>query len=63
MPYMSGRSDEVEKALFLMRFHVPCWALAGVFERDPMYLVSLRARFGMVQFGGDPGPMGRSFTL
>src|SRR5262245_644682 len=25
MPYMSGRVETVEKALFLMRFHVPCW--------------------------------------
>jgi hypothetical protein len=36
MPYMSRRTDEVEKALFLMRFHVPCWAIAEVFGRDPM---------------------------
>jgi hypothetical protein len=24
MPYMSGWTDEVDKALCLMRFHVPC---------------------------------------
>lgn len=28
MPYRSGCVAEVEKALFLMRFQVPCWALA-----------------------------------
>ena len=28
MPYRSGRVDAVEKALFFMRFHVPCWAIA-----------------------------------
>ncbi len=37
MPSMSGRTDEVEKAVFLMRFHVPCWAIAEVFGHDPMY--------------------------
>ena len=37
MPYMSGRAADVEKALFLMRFHVPCWAIASVFGRDAMY--------------------------
>jgi hypothetical protein len=37
MPYMSGRVEEAEKALFLMRFHVPCWAIAYVFGRDAMY--------------------------
>jgi hypothetical protein len=36
MPSMSGRTDDVDKALFLMRFHVPCWAIAEVFGRDPM---------------------------
>lgn len=36
MPYMSASVAEVEKALFLMRFHVPCWALAYVFGRDAM---------------------------
>lgn len=36
MPYMSGRTAEVDKALFLMRFHVPCWAMAHVFGRDAM---------------------------
>jgi hypothetical protein len=35
-PYMTGRTEEVEKALFLRRFHVPCWALAHVFGRDAM---------------------------
>jgi hypothetical protein len=37
MPYRSGRVDAVEKALFFMRFHVPCWAIADVFGRDAMY--------------------------
>jgi hypothetical protein len=37
MPYMTGRTQEVDDALFLMRFQVPCWAMAHVFGRDAMY--------------------------
>ncbi|MEK6655047.1 MAG: hypothetical protein AABY92_07880 [Thermodesulfobacteriota bacterium] len=37
MPYMSGRTKEVEKALFLRRWGVPFEALAYVFGRNPMY--------------------------
>ena len=37
MPYSSGRTADVEKALFLMKFHVPCWVIAHVFGRDAMY--------------------------
>ncbi len=36
MPYLRATVAEVEKAVFLMRFHVPCWALAYVFGRDAM---------------------------
>ena len=34
---MTGRTQEVDPALFWRRFHVPCWALAHVFGRDAMY--------------------------
>jgi hypothetical protein len=37
MPYMTGMTDETEKALFLRKFSVPFWALAYVFGRDPVY--------------------------
>lgn len=37
LPYMRGKTDDVEKALFLLRFGVPFWALAYVFDRNPMY--------------------------
>ena len=37
MPYMTGRTQDVDHALFLRRFHVPCRALAHVFGRDAMY--------------------------
>ena len=31
LPYFTGLTDDVEKALFLRRFEVPFWALAYVF--------------------------------
>jgi len=37
MPDMTGLVEDVDPALFLMRFHVPCWAIAHVFGRDAMY--------------------------
>lgn len=37
LPYMSGKTDEVEKALYLRRWGVPFDALAYVFGRDAMY--------------------------
>ena len=51
MPYMSGRVDDVEKGLFLMRFHVPSWAMAHVFGRNAMYWYRLQnglGRFSLV---------------
>ena len=46
MPYMTGRTQEVDHALFLMRFHVPCWALAHVCGRDAMYWYRLEQGLG-----------------
>lgn len=46
MPYMTATVAEVEKALLLMRFHVPCWALAYVFGRDAMYWYRLEQSLG-----------------
>ncbi len=37
MPYMIGRTDEVDKALYLRLWGVPHDALAYVFGRDPSY--------------------------
>jgi hypothetical protein len=37
LPYMTGCTDDVEKALFLRALGVPFWALAHVFGRCPMY--------------------------
>jgi len=36
MPYMSGDTDEIEKALFLRRFGVPFWGLSYVFGHNDM---------------------------
>lgn len=46
MPYMSATVAEVEKALLLMRFHVPCCAIAHVFGRDAMYWYWLQQGLG-----------------
>jgi hypothetical protein len=46
MPYFVGRTDEVEKALFLRRFDVPFWALSYVFGRDDQYWYRLENQFG-----------------
>jgi hypothetical protein len=37
MPYMTGYTDEVEKALFLRGFGVPYWALTYVFGHNDPY--------------------------
>ena len=46
MPYMTGRVQDVDHALFLMRFHVPCWAIAHVFGREAMYWYRLEQSLG-----------------
>jgi hypothetical protein len=46
MPYMCGHVDDVAHALFLMRFYVPCWAIAHVFGRDAMYWYRLEQSLG-----------------
>lgn len=46
LPYLSARGEKVDKALFLMRFHVPCWAIAYVFGRDAMYWYRLQQGLG-----------------
>jgi hypothetical protein len=46
LPYMTGYTDEVEKALFLRRFGVPFWGLTYVFGRDDSYWERLSRSFG-----------------
>src|SRR5215471_11382747 len=45
LPYMTGYTDEVEKALLLRCFGVPFWVLARVFGKDPMYWYRLEVSF------------------
>jgi hypothetical protein len=52
MPYMTAAVTKVEKALFLMRFHVPCWAIAHVFGRDAMYWYRLQQGLGRMSLVG-----------
>jgi hypothetical protein len=52
MPYMTGRTQEVDHALFLRRFHGPCWAIAHVFGRDPMYWYRLEQGLGRFSIVG-----------
>jgi hypothetical protein len=42
----STEMPPVDNALFLMRFHVPCWAIAQVFGRDAMYWYRLHQGVG-----------------
>jgi hypothetical protein len=37
MPFMRGKTDDMEKMLFLSKFGVPFWALGYVFDKNPMY--------------------------
>jgi len=46
LPYMTGYTDDVEKALFLRRFGVPFWALTHVFGQNDMYWQRLVTHFG-----------------
>ncbi len=49
---MTARVAEVEKPLFLMRFHVPSWAVADVFGRDAMYWYRLQQGLGRFSLVG-----------
>ena len=46
MPYMTGYTDEVEKALFLRRFSVPFWGLSYGFGRNDSYWYRLSTHLG-----------------
>lgn len=52
LPYMTGYTDEVEKALFLRRFGVPFWGLTYVFGRDDGYWERLSRSFGFYPIVG-----------
>lgn len=52
LPYMTGYTDKVEKALFLRRFGVPFWGLTYVFGRSDMYWYRLVEHLGRYDIVG-----------
>lgn len=52
LPYMTGYTDEVEKALFLRRFTVPFWGLSYVFGRNDSYWYRLSTHLGHYEIIG-----------
>jgi hypothetical protein len=52
LPYGIGRTEEVEKALFLRQWGVPFDALAYVFGRNAMFWYRAWRSFGRVNLGG-----------
>jgi hypothetical protein len=46
LPYLTGWTDDVDKALFLRRFGVPFWGLAYVFGKGPSYWYRLEVGLG-----------------
>src|SRR5215469_650795 len=46
LPYLTGRTDDVERPLFLRSFGVPYWALAYAFGRSAMYWYRLEVSLG-----------------
>jgi hypothetical protein len=46
MPYMAGRTKDVEKPLFLRKFGVPYWALGYVFGKNAMYWYRMEVSLG-----------------
>ena len=70
MPSMTGRPQDVDHALFLRRFPVPCWAIAHVFGHDAMYWYRLEQGLGRFSLVGttvknpeDLAPCGRTFLV
>ena len=49
MPYMTSYTDDVEKALFLLRFGLPYWALTYVFGKNDMFWFRQFCHFGRYQ--------------
>lgn len=46
LPYMTGTTYNVDKAIFLRKFDVPFWALSYVFGKDPMYWYRIEQTLG-----------------
>lgn len=52
MPYMTARSADIEKPLFLRRFNVPYWGLTYIYGRDDMYWYRLEQSIGRFSIVG-----------
>jgi hypothetical protein len=62
MPYITARTEEIEKPLFLRKFGVPFWALTYVFGRNPMFWYRLESNLGRFSVAGTTvrrGPLPR----
>jgi hypothetical protein len=55
LPYLVGRTEEVEKALYLRQWGVPVEALAYVFGRDARFWYRAWREFRARQLGRDDG--------
>ena len=51
-PYLTARTDDVEKGLFLRKFGVPFWALTRVMGHDPMFWYRLECGLGRASLVG-----------
>lgn len=52
MPYMTAKTEEVEKTLFLRRFNVPYWGLSYVSGRNDMYWYRMEQSLGRFNIVG-----------
>src|SRR5262249_36852110 len=52
MPSMTGRTQDVDQALFLRRLPVPCWAMAHVCGHEAMYWYRLEQGLGRFSLVG-----------
>jgi hypothetical protein len=52
LSYMRGMTDDASKAMFLLKFNVPYWALAYVFGRNHMYWYRLSVSLGTYSIVG-----------
>ena len=46
MPYLTGVTTDIEKALIFRKFSAPFWALSHVFGKDPRYWYRIEQRLG-----------------
>jgi hypothetical protein len=52
MPYMIGKTEEVEKGLYLRRYGVPYEGIAHVLGRNPMYWYNATQALGRISIVG-----------